>query len=126
MAITADRLIIIGRGRLIAEGPVEELLRSGSGSFVQVRTPHASRLAELLETRGAAVTAQPDGSLHISGAPAEVVGELASANRLSLQELSTQHQSLEQRYMELTGDAVDYHSTNDHAGEQVAAGPRAN
>ncbi len=119
MAITADRLIIIGRGRLIAQGTVEELLSSGSGSFVRVRTAQAGRLTQLLEARGATVTRQPDGTLHVTGAPPDLVGEVAGADGLNLQELSTQHQSLEQRYMQLTGDAVDY-----RAGEELATAPK--
>ena len=108
MAITADRLIIIGRGRLIAEGTVEELLQGGPGSFVQVRSAEVARLAELLMARGASVTRQPDGTLSVTGVTADVVGELAGANGLSLQELSTQQASLEQRYMQLTGESVDF------------------
>ncbi len=108
MAITADRLVIIGRGHLIAQTTVEELLRSGSGSFVQVRSPQGDQLAALLETRGIAVTRQPDGSLHVAGTTPDVVGEVARLNGLTLQELSAQQASLEQRYMELTGESVDY------------------
>ncbi len=122
MAITADRLIIIGRGRLIAEGTVEDLLSGGSGSFVRVRTPHGAQLAPLLQARGATVTGQPDGTLQVAGATPDLVGELAGANGIHLQELSTHHQTLEQRYMELTADAVDYRADAD----QVAAAPRGN
>lgn len=113
MAITADRLIIIGRGRLIAEGTMQELLQGGSGSFVQARCAEGDRLAQLLEAGGAAVARQPDGTLRITGASADAVGELAGANGLSLQELSTQQASLEQRYMELTGESVDFRAASD-------------
>ena len=114
MAITADRLIIIGRGRLIAQTTVGELLRGGSGSFVQVRSPQGDQLAALLEARGIAVTRQPDGSLQVAGTtPPDVVGEVARLNGLTLQELSAQQASLEQRYMELTGESVDYRTATD-------------
>ena len=113
MAITADRLIIIGRGRLIADGTVEELLQGGTGSFVQARSTEVDRLAELLTARGATVTRQPDGTLRVTGVSADIVGELARANGLSLQELSTQQASLEQRYMELTGESVDFRAGGD-------------
>jgi ABC-2 type transport system ATP-binding protein len=108
MAITADRLIIIGRGRLIAQTTVEDLLKDGSGSFVRVRSPQSDTLATLLESQGATVVRQADDTLRITGTPPEAVGELARANGLTLQELSAQQASLEQRYMELTRDAADY------------------
>lgn len=110
MAITADRLIIIGRGRLIAETTVEDLLDSGAGNFVRVRSPQNDELAMLLQARGAGVDRKPDGTLRITGATAEVVGTVARANGVTLQELASQQVSLEQRYMELTSDAVDHHT----------------
>ncbi|MEO8750919.1 MAG: ATP-binding cassette domain-containing protein [Allobranchiibius sp.] len=108
MALTADRLIIIGRGRLIAQTTVADLLASGSGTVVRVRSPQAAELAALLQARGAAITGQDDDSFHVDGASADEVGELARANGLTLRELSTQQPSLEQRYLQLTGDSVDY------------------
>jgi ABC-2 type transport system ATP-binding protein len=110
MAITADRLLIIGRGRLITQTTMHDFLSNGSGNFVRVRTPHSDTLAALLQARGAAVVRQADGALRITGATADAVGELARANAVTLQELSTQQASLEQRYMELTRDAADYHT----------------
>jgi ABC-2 type transport system ATP-binding protein len=110
MAITADRLIVIGRGRLIADTTVEELL-AGSGSLVRVRAAEAEQLATLLERSGAAVSRQGDGALHVTGTTANTVGDLARAHGLSLQELSTQRATLEQRYLELTGESVDFHTT---------------
>jgi ABC-2 type transport system ATP-binding protein len=107
MAITADRLLIIGRGRLIAQTTIQELL-NGSGSFVRVRSPQSEALATLLEARGATIVRQADEALHVTGTSAEAIGELARANGLTLKELSAQQASLEQRYMELTRDAGDY------------------
>jgi ABC-2 type transport system ATP-binding protein len=108
MAITADRLVIIGRGRLIAETTVADLLRGSSGGFVRVRSPQGEELAGLLRARGVAVVCQGDGALHVTGISSDEVGELARANGLTLLELSVQQASLEQTYMELTRDAVDY------------------
>ena len=113
MAITADRLIIIGRGRLIAQATVEDFLRRGSGSFVRVRSPQADALEQLLTARGIAVTRQDDGALRVTGTTSDAVGELARANGLTLLELSAHQASLEQAYMELTKDAVDYHAVED-------------
>jgi ABC-2 type transport system ATP-binding protein len=110
MSITADRLIIIGRGRLIAQTTVADFLKGGSGSFVRVRSPQCNALAALLEASGVTVVHQADDALSITGSTCEAVGELARANGLALQELSEQQASLEQRYMELTRDSVDYHA----------------
>lgn len=108
MSLTADRLIIIGRGRLIAQTTIKDFLTGGPGSFVRVRSPQASALAALLESRGVTVARQPGNALHITGATSDAVGELARAGGLTLQELSEHQTSLEDRYMELTSDLVDY------------------
>jgi ABC-2 type transport system ATP-binding protein len=110
MALTADRLIIIGRGRLIAQTTIDDLLNAGSGSFVRVRSPQRDALARLLTAQGATVARQADSTLRVTGATAEAIGELARANGFTLQELSLQQASLEERYMELTRDTADYRS----------------
>jgi ABC-2 type transport system ATP-binding protein len=112
MAITADRLVIIGRGRLIAETTVEGLLHSASDRVVRVRSAESEALEGLLRARGVQVGRNGDPStLLVSGVSTDLVGEVARANGLTLRELSTQEATLEQRYMELTGDSVDYRST---------------
>jgi ABC-2 type transport system ATP-binding protein len=110
VSLTADRLIIIGRGRLITETTIDELLRGtdGASEAVRARSPQAGQLAELLRARGATGTSGDGGTLTITGATSDAVGELARANGLSLQELSVQRASLEDRYMELTRDSADY------------------
>jgi len=107
MAVTADRLIIIGRGRLITQATVEEFL-NGSGSYVKVRSPEGDALASLLTAQGADVSRQAGGTLRITGVTCDAVGELARANGFTLQELSAQQASLEDRYMELTRGSADY------------------
>jgi ABC-2 type transport system ATP-binding protein len=119
MALTADRLIIIGRGRLIAQTTVTDFLSGGSGSFVRARSPQASALAVLLETRGAAVARQDGDTLRITGTTSDAVGEIARANGVMLAELSEHQASLEDRYMELTTDSVDYRT----AGDALVPGP---
>jgi ABC-2 type transport system ATP-binding protein len=115
VAITANRLIIIGRGRLLADTTVEELLAGGK-RFVRVRSARAPELAHALEARGASL-AQPEPELlHVEGVSVDAVGELATANGWALQELSQQQPSLEEIYLALTGAAVDY-----RAGEEPAA-----
>jgi ABC-2 type transport system ATP-binding protein len=108
MSLTADRLIVIGRGRLIAQTTIKDFLTGGPGNFVQVRSPQASALAALLEARGVTVARQPGSALRITGATSDAVGELARVSGLTLQELSEHQTSLEDRYMELTSDSVDY------------------
>ncbi|HLQ55562.1 MAG TPA: ATP-binding cassette domain-containing protein [Streptosporangiaceae bacterium] len=108
MSLTADRLIIIGRGRLIAQTTIKDFLTGGPGNFVRVRSPQSSALAALLESRGITVTRQPGNALRVTGAASDAVGEVARANGLTLQELSEHQTSLEDRYMELTSDSVDY------------------
>jgi ABC-2 type transport system ATP-binding protein len=108
MAMTAGRLIIIGRGRLIAQATVEDFLSSGPGRLVKVRSPQADALAALLIARGAAVARQAGDTLTITGTTTEAIGELARASGFTLAELSAQQATLEDRYLELTRDSADY------------------
>jgi len=110
MSLTADRLIIIGRGRLIAQTTVADFLSAGSGSFVRVRSPEAGPLAALLTARGATVTRQDGDTLSITGTTSEDIGEIARLNGFTLAELSVHQVTLEERYLELTRDTADYHA----------------
>jgi ABC-2 type transport system ATP-binding protein len=110
MSITADRLIIIGRGRMITETTVEDFLKGGTGNYVRVRSPQAEALTKLVERQGCTVIRHPDGALDITGASLEAVGDVAAANSLTLHELSSHKASLEETFMELTRDSVDYHT----------------
>ena len=117
MALTADHLIVIGRGRLVADAPIAEFVQQGSRREVVVRSPRAADLAGLLAARGAAVTAEPGGGLAVTGLDAAAIGELASAHHIALHELTPRHASLEEAFMELTRDSVDYHAdAPDYAG----------
>ena len=113
MALTAGRLIIIGRGRLIAETTIGDLLQGASGNHIRVRSPEAGELARLLTAQGADVIRQDHDTLRITGATSDTIGEIARSNGLTLRELSAHQVSLEERYMELTSGAVDYRA--DHA-----------
>ncbi len=108
MAQTADQVIVIGRGRLIADTSVAELVRRGSGGHVRVRSPHGDRLAELLRAQGATVQTNTDGTLLVRGSDPAAVGELAARHGIALHELVAQEASLEEAFMDLTRDAVDY------------------
>jgi ABC-2 type transport system ATP-binding protein len=109
MANTADRLVVIGRGRLIASTTVTEFVsRSGSGT-VRVRSPQVDTLKELLTGAGIDVESEPDGTaLAVRGAAIDVVGELAARNGITLHELSTRQASLEDAYLRLTDGDVEY------------------
>jgi ABC-2 type transport system ATP-binding protein len=110
MSLTADRLIIIGRGRLIAQTTVADFLGGGVSGSVRARSPQAAALAAALRARGA-IVGQDGDSLTITGATSDTVGEIARANGFTLLELAAQPASLEDRYMELTKDSGDYSTT---------------
>jgi ABC-2 type transport system ATP-binding protein len=110
MAQTADQLLVIGRGRIIAAGPVQQVIDSVSGAAVRVRTPRATELAALVSADGAAVSSPEPGTLELRGIDAETVGEIAHAHGIVLHELSPRSASLEEAYMTLTQDAVEYRS----------------
>jgi ABC-2 type transport system ATP-binding protein len=115
MALTADQLVVIGRGRLISSGSVAEFIADSSGQFVRVRSPRAGELEQSLTTHGANVTTEPDGALAVSGMAADVIGEVAGAAGIYLHELSPQMASLEEAFMELTRDSVEYRGADSSA-----------
>jgi ABC-2 type transport system ATP-binding protein len=112
MALTADHLIIVGRGRLIADLSVEELTAQASRTHVRVRTPDAGSLAELVAGPGVNVVAPGNGLLEVTGLESEAIGELARRHGLSLYELTPVQASLEDAFMELTRDAVEYRAAD--------------
>jgi ABC-2 type transport system ATP-binding protein len=108
MALTADHLLVIGRGRLIADAATADVIQLSSGSHVRVRSPQAAELAKLIATKGGTATQAPDASLAVTGLTTAEIGELAAANRLVLHELVLAQASLEEAFMELTEDSVDF------------------
>jgi ABC-2 type transport system ATP-binding protein len=108
MALTADHLVVIGRGRLIAEMPVAEFIAQSSQQFVRVRTVQPNEFREAMQSNGATVVQEEDGALSVVGLNAEEIGDIAFDQRLPLRELSPQLASLEEAFMELTQDSVDY------------------
>jgi ABC-2 type transport system ATP-binding protein len=119
MAITADHLIVIGQGRLIAETSMADFIRSSSQNHVRVRTPQPDALIRLLTAQGATARDEPgtDGALSVTGLDCAAIGDLAAAHSISLHELSPQRPSLEDAFMEMTHDVVDYRAEiePDHA-----------
>jgi ABC-2 type transport system ATP-binding protein len=108
MALTADHLIVIGRGRLIADTSVEEFVSRASGLVTHVRAPEGERLRSLLVEDGATVRVEDGGLLVVEGISAERIGELAALHRLVLHELAPQQATLEDAFMNITGDEVEY------------------
>ncbi len=110
MALTADRLIVVGKGRLIAEGTVDEVVRTSSIGYVRVETAEPQVLQHLLSQAGAGVDTEPDGTLIVTGMRARDVGSVAGSAGITLYELSPRNASLEEAFMELTRDAAEYHA----------------
>jgi ABC-2 type transport system ATP-binding protein len=113
MAVTADHLIVIGRGKLIADCPTHEFIERSSERSVLVRSPQAAALTELLVAEGGKVTAGPGndgqpGTLTVTGLAAPRIGEIAAGRGIVLHELTPQLASLEEAYMELTAGSVEY------------------
>jgi ABC-2 type transport system ATP-binding protein len=139
MAVTADHLIVIGRGRLLADAPTEDVVARGSGQSVRVRTPAPDRLTELITAEGgraelAAAGANGDGGdsaadhapvLIVTGLPAARIGELAASASVVLHELTPQLASLEDAFLELTSDSLQFghHDAEPHWLDPAGLGP---
>jgi ABC-2 type transport system ATP-binding protein len=116
----ADHLVVVGRGRVIADTTVASLLAAASGDQVTLRTAARPEAAAVLEAAGAAVAATGPDTLTISGLPAERVVALLSDRAVPISEVSAHRATLEQAYMELTKDAVEFRPDEPAAGKEVA------
>ncbi len=112
MAQTATRLVVIGRGRLIADTTVGEFVESASHHSVTVRTPHADRLRGLLAGPDVRVTSEQPDVLGVDGLTAEHIGTIAWQHQIPVFELTVRQASLEEAFMTLTNDSVEYRSTD--------------
>ncbi|HEX3622943.1 MAG TPA: ABC transporter ATP-binding protein [Acidimicrobiales bacterium] len=108
MAQTADHLVVIGRGRLIADATVDEVIRSSSSNHVRVVSPQATALQALVEQKGASAVADGTDTLTVTGLECREVGELAAGAGITLHELSPQQASLEEAFMEMTRDSAEF------------------
>jgi ABC-2 type transport system ATP-binding protein len=108
MALTAEHLIVIGRGRLIADTSVAEFIEQASTNTVRVRSPHASKLRDLLAGPDVTVSSSEAGTLEVAGLTSDQIGQTAADNGVTLFELAPQQASLEEAFMELTSDSVEY------------------
>jgi ABC-2 type transport system ATP-binding protein len=121
MALTADEVVIIGKGKLISQTSIDDLLAQSTENFVRVRAPEAAKLKTALEQQGAVVVLEDDGSLSVRGANEVAIGELAATMSLVLHELAPQSASLEEAFMELTEDSIEYHGTTAEATNSTGA-----
>ncbi|MEV4442885.1 ABC transporter ATP-binding protein [Streptomyces sp. NPDC049577] len=118
MALTADHLIVIGRGQLLADMSVKDFISANSADFARVRTPEGEpqareKLTTALVEAGAQVLPEPDGALRVTGLPLPRISDVAHGADVRLWELSPHQASLEEAYMRMTQAAVDYRSTAD-------------
>jgi ABC-2 type transport system ATP-binding protein len=112
MALTAQHLIVIGRGRLLADTSTHDFINQNSSGGVRVRTPHIEALLTALERKGFK-SRQIDGFLEVEDATTDVIGDLAAESGVTIHELFIQRSSLEEAFMEMTKDSVEYHATSD-------------
>ena len=110
MAVTAQDLVVIGKGKIISQSSTTDFIERSTENTVLVRSPHTSKLAPLLVDKGFTVSEDADGSLTVAGASSDQIGDIAGVNGVVLHELSPQRGSLEQAFMQLTGDSVEYHA----------------
>jgi len=116
MALMADHLIVIGRGTILADCSMQQFMTDHAASFVRVKAPQLDDVAALLTGRGLDVVRE-DGELRVTGLDAPAVGELIGSHGLLLHELTLVRSSLEDAFMGLTADSVEYHA---RATEEVA------
>ncbi|QMU80474.1 ATP-binding cassette domain-containing protein [Streptacidiphilus sp. PB12-B1b] len=119
MAVTADHLVVIGRGRLLADCPTAEFIERNSQSAVLVRTTEPDRLARLLDSAGAEAVGDGGSLLTVTGLDTARIAALAASQRIAIHELTTQRASLEEAFMHLTRDSVEY--TDTHTPSRSAA-----
>jgi ABC-2 type transport system ATP-binding protein len=124
MAVTADHLIVLGRGRVIADAPVAELIGAATRKTVKVRTPYAPELAALFARPDVTVTRTEADLLEIVGVPAAEIGNQAARAGIALHELTPVSASLEEAYMALTQNDVEYRTGGGH-GDPGADDPQS-
>ncbi|MFD0550361.1 ABC transporter ATP-binding protein [Streptomyces rectiviolaceus] len=123
MALTADHLVVIGQGRLLADTSMADFIHQNSRSYVRLRSPQRERLLDVLHQEGVTAVEAGNGTFEVDGTAAEDLGELAARHQLVLHELSPQRASLEEAFMQLTAESVEYHAHADHQGPGAAPPP---
>jgi ABC-2 type transport system ATP-binding protein len=118
MALTASDLLVIGRGQLISQSSTQDFVSRAAENTVKVRSPQLAELRDVLQRASAGVT-EDGAALVVSGMDSDKIGEIAASNRIVLHELSPQTGSLEQAFMQITGDSVEYHTGLDAEAQHV-------
>lgn len=113
MALTADHIVVIGQGRLLADTSMADFIQQNSRSYVRIRSPQRERLLDVLHGAGITVVETGSGMLEVDGGKPEHIGELAAQHHIVLHELSPQQASLEEAFMQLTAASVEYHAHAD-------------
>ncbi|CAM4015059.1 ATP-binding cassette domain-containing protein [Kibdelosporangium persicum] len=108
MALTAEHLVVIGRGRLLADTSVERFIAENTQSYLRIATPERDRLRAVLAAEGIRVTDTDDGALAAHGADPARIGELVAAHGVVVHEVARQSASLEEAFVRMTGEAVEY------------------
>ncbi|MFC9243439.1 ABC transporter ATP-binding protein [Streptomyces sp. NPDC057136] len=125
MALTADHLIVIGQGRLLADTSMADFIHDNSRSYVRLRSPQQERLRDVLHGENFVAVESGNGTLEIDGATTEQLGELAARHQIVLHELSSQRASLEEAFMQMTAGSVEYHAHSERDGAlPPPAGPQ--
>jgi len=117
MEHTADQLVVIGRGQLLADCTMEEFIARSSGQTVRVATPQPDQLVKAVADAGGSAVNGADGTLVVSGLVAAQVGDIAFEHGVRLHELTVVRASLEAAFMELTADSVEYRGTENEQGQ---------
>ena len=122
MENTAEHLIVIGRGKLIADCTMNEFIAQSSGAAARVRTPSPDQLALALAAKGGEAAADGDGTLLVRGLTTEAIGDIAFEQGIRVHELSMLRASLEEAFMELTADSVEFHAGVPDATASIGSG----
>ncbi|WP_042428270.1 ABC transporter ATP-binding protein [Streptacidiphilus anmyonensis] len=124
MALTAEHLIVIGRGRLLADMPMNQFIDQNSRSFVRLRTPQPEQLLDMLSRNGMTALQDRDGGWEVENGDMARIGDLAAEHRVTLHELSPQRASLEEAFMRMTAESVEYHTGGSGTGAPAQQDPK--
>jgi ABC-2 type transport system ATP-binding protein len=125
-ALTADHLIVIAQGKLLADASTADVIAGSAGSYVLVRTPQADKLRDLIRQSGATVSSDAgDTALRVTGMSRDAIGDLAARYGITVHELTPHNASLEAAYMELTRDHVDFQTNQQSASAATTGSDRS-